>query len=100
MRNDAGPPARVLQTLEDTPFYVRSMLESSLLGERVMSVHETPERAPPGVARDAPDAAVAHAADPIASAARALRAAATPERNNTMMKPTHRSAWQRYALHD
>ena len=42
MRSDAGaPPARVAQTLEDTPFYVRSVLESSLLGERVTSVHET-----------------------------------------------------------
>ena len=41
MRSDSGPPAQVLQTLEDTPFYVRSVLSSSLLGERVTSVHET-----------------------------------------------------------
>ncbi|HPG79193.1 MAG TPA: carotenoid 1,2-hydratase [Piscinibacter sp.] len=41
MRNEPGEPARVLHTLEDTPFYVRSMLDSSLLGERVSSVHET-----------------------------------------------------------
>ncbi len=41
MRSDATAPARVLQTLEDTPFYVRSVLESGLLGERVTSVHET-----------------------------------------------------------
>ena len=39
--NEPGEPARVLHTLEDTPFYVRSMLDSSLLGERVSSVHET-----------------------------------------------------------
>ena len=41
MRSDAQVPARVVQTLEDTPFYVRSVLESGLLGERVTSVHET-----------------------------------------------------------
>jgi hypothetical protein len=33
--------ASVRETLEDTPFYVRSVLNSSLLGERVVSVHET-----------------------------------------------------------
>jgi carotenoid 1,2-hydratase len=31
----------VVQTLEDTPFYVRSVLESGLLGEPVISMHET-----------------------------------------------------------
>jgi carotenoid 1,2-hydratase len=43
MRSGAAPaaPARVTQTLEDTPFYVRSMLDSDLLGERVASVHES-----------------------------------------------------------
>ena len=41
MRTEAGTPAHVVQTLEDTPFYVRSVLSSSLLGERVTSVHET-----------------------------------------------------------
>jgi len=41
MRTDAGTPARVTQTLEDTPFYVRSVLQSGLLGEQVTSVHET-----------------------------------------------------------
>jgi carotenoid 1,2-hydratase len=41
MRSDAAEPARVEQTLEDTPFYVRSVLSSGLLGERVTSVHET-----------------------------------------------------------
>lgn len=41
MRSDAAEPARVLQTLEDTPFYVRSVLSSGLLGQRVTSVHET-----------------------------------------------------------
>ena len=34
-------PARVQQTLEDTPFYVRSVLEAGVLGERVTAVHET-----------------------------------------------------------
>ena len=41
MRTDAGRPATVSETLEDTPFYVRSVLRSGLLGESVVSVHET-----------------------------------------------------------
>ena len=41
MRSDTAVPARVTQTLEDTPFYVRSVLSSGLFGERVTSVHET-----------------------------------------------------------
>ncbi len=41
MRSEAGTPARVVQTLEDTPFYVRSVLSSGLFGEPVTSVHET-----------------------------------------------------------
>ena len=41
MRTDAGVPARVVETLEDTPFYVRSVIESGLRGERVTSMHET-----------------------------------------------------------
>jgi len=41
MRTDAQHPASVTQTLEDTPFYVRSVLTSGLLGESVVSVHET-----------------------------------------------------------
>ena len=41
MRSDAGVPAQVQQTLEDTPFYSRSVLSSGLFGERVTSVHET-----------------------------------------------------------
>ena len=41
MRTDERQPAKVTQTLEDTPFYVRSVVASSLLGESVVSVHET-----------------------------------------------------------
>lgn len=41
MRTEPGTTARVLQTLEDTPFYVRSLLASGLFGEAVTSVHET-----------------------------------------------------------
>jgi carotenoid 1,2-hydratase len=41
MRTDPMMPASVTQTLEDTPFYVRSVLRSGLLGEEVVSVHET-----------------------------------------------------------
>ena len=31
----------VLETLEDTPFYARSLLQTTLLGEQVTAVHET-----------------------------------------------------------
>ena len=41
MRSEPGEPARVSRTLEDTPFYTRSMLDSQLFGQRVASVHET-----------------------------------------------------------
>jgi carotenoid 1,2-hydratase len=41
IRSDDTAPAKVIQTLEDTPFYVRSVLESGLLGEKVVSLHET-----------------------------------------------------------
>ncbi len=37
----AGPPATLTKTLEDTPFYVRSTLEATLLGERVTAIHES-----------------------------------------------------------
>jgi len=39
MRSDAH--VLVTQQLEDTPFYQRAMLQSNLLGESVMSFHET-----------------------------------------------------------
>ncbi len=41
MRSDIGTPVRVIDLLEDTPFYERSVLASSLFGEQVISVHET-----------------------------------------------------------
>lgn len=41
MRSDAGTPVRVIELLEDTPFYERSVLASGLFGEQVISVHET-----------------------------------------------------------
>jgi carotenoid 1,2-hydratase len=42
IRNEpAGPPASVLETLEDTPFYVRSTLQATMLGERVTAIHES-----------------------------------------------------------
>lgn len=37
----AGPSPSVRQTLEDTPFYARDVLTSTLLGQQVTSVHET-----------------------------------------------------------
>ncbi len=36
-----GAAARVLRTLEDTPFYARSLIESRLCGESVHAVHES-----------------------------------------------------------
>ncbi len=41
MRSEADHPPRVTQTLEDTPFYVRSVLSSGLMGETVTAMHET-----------------------------------------------------------
>ncbi len=42
MRSDAGsPPPQVQRGLEDTPFYSRSLLQSSLFGQTVQSVHES-----------------------------------------------------------
>jgi carotenoid 1,2-hydratase len=41
MRSDAGAAPRVAQTLEDTPFYSRSLLQSSLFGQGVQTVHES-----------------------------------------------------------
>jgi carotenoid 1,2-hydratase len=40
-RSELNAPPQIEQTLEDTPFYVRSLVSSSLLGERITSVHET-----------------------------------------------------------
>jgi carotenoid 1,2-hydratase len=40
-RCDPEPPPRVLRTLEDTPFYARSLLRLSLQGQRLDAVHET-----------------------------------------------------------
>jgi carotenoid 1,2-hydratase len=37
----AGAPVRVSETLEDTPFYARSLLSAWLLGEPVTAVHES-----------------------------------------------------------
>ena len=41
IRADVGNEPRVLETLEDTPFYARSLLQTQLLGESVIAVHET-----------------------------------------------------------
>jgi carotenoid 1,2-hydratase len=41
MRSDAGVAPRVVDTLEDAPFYVRSVVQSGMLGERVTAFHET-----------------------------------------------------------
>ena len=40
-RTDAGGVARVIRTLEDTPFYARSLLATRLLGEDVIAIHES-----------------------------------------------------------
>ena len=41
MRSEGDDPVRVIDMLEDTPFYERSVLKSRLFGEDVISVHET-----------------------------------------------------------
>ena len=42
IRSDQGAePARIHRTLEDTPFYMRSMVSQRLLGEDVIAMHET-----------------------------------------------------------
>jgi carotenoid 1,2-hydratase len=41
MRSAAGQRPVLLQTLEDTPFYTRSVVNAALLGEAVTSVHES-----------------------------------------------------------
>lgn len=40
-RNICAAAPRVTQTLEDTPFYARSMVEANLLGRRVTAMHES-----------------------------------------------------------
>ena len=40
-RCDAGTHAGVLRTLEDAPFYARSLVESTWQGQRVTAVHES-----------------------------------------------------------
>jgi carotenoid 1,2-hydratase len=39
-RADEGAAAQVVRTLEDTPFYARSLITTTLEGERVTGVHE------------------------------------------------------------
>jgi carotenoid 1,2-hydratase len=41
MRADPGRPVTVRQTLEDTPFYSRSLLDARLFGQDVTTVHES-----------------------------------------------------------
>jgi carotenoid 1,2-hydratase len=40
-RSDVDGPARVSRTLEDTPFYARSMVNSRLRGRPVLGMHES-----------------------------------------------------------
>ncbi|MBB4200309.1 carotenoid 1,2-hydratase [Rhodoblastus sphagnicola] len=40
-RGDPQGGARVVETLEDTPFYARSVLETNLLGETATAMHES-----------------------------------------------------------
>jgi carotenoid 1,2-hydratase len=41
VRGENTPPPSLMDTLEDTPFYVRSQIASRLLGEDIVSIHET-----------------------------------------------------------
>ncbi len=40
-RADAESPLRVVKTLEDAPFYARSMIESRINGQSALAVHES-----------------------------------------------------------
>jgi carotenoid 1,2-hydratase len=40
-RSDAGTRPTISRTLEDTPFYSRSVISSSLFGEKALSFHES-----------------------------------------------------------
>jgi len=40
-RCEAGGTARAVETLEDTPFYARSLVATRLLGEDVVAMHES-----------------------------------------------------------
>lgn len=41
IRADPGQPPRLLRTLENTPFYARSLVETTLAGQRVVAMHES-----------------------------------------------------------
>jgi len=40
-QSEAGQPARLEKTLEDTPFYARSLISAQILGEPVKAMHES-----------------------------------------------------------
>lgn len=40
-RSDGGDGASVVETLEDTPFYARSLIKAQLMGESVTAMHES-----------------------------------------------------------
>lgn len=41
MRSEPQAPARLLQSLEDTPFYARATVQTTLMGEATTAIHET-----------------------------------------------------------
>jgi carotenoid 1,2-hydratase len=41
MRSDVGVAPQLVKSLEDTPFYARSLLKASVMGEPVTAMHET-----------------------------------------------------------
>jgi carotenoid 1,2-hydratase len=40
-RTDAGARARIVRSLEDAPFYARTLIETTLAGERTLGMHES-----------------------------------------------------------
>ena len=40
-RSEAGTPAALVETLEDTPFYARSLVRTQLEGEAITAMHES-----------------------------------------------------------
>jgi carotenoid 1,2-hydratase len=41
VRADAGEPPRLVRSLEDTPFYARTLVDAMVAGERTRAMHET-----------------------------------------------------------
>ena len=66
LRSDINTPAQVDQTLEDTPFYVRSVVSLGPVRQAGDIGARDAQRAAPGISAGAVDVALAHAASCVA----------------------------------